>query len=77
MVMHTQIEECILAIMDSTVNETARIIDNRLLEVDKNGYTPESNEYNPSLGPSCITIVADNSLKVHITTDHKLGICTL
>lgn len=67
MVMHTQIEECILAIMDSTVNETARIIDNRLLEVDKNGYTPESNEYNP-LGPSCITIVADNSLKVHITT---------
>ena len=64
-----QIEDCILAILDSTVDRTHAVIHYDLLEADKNGYTPDqykgynSKGYNPS-GHNCIEIVAKQDLEV-------------
>ena len=68
-----QIEECILAILDSTVDRTHAVIHYDLLEADKNGYTPDQDKgytskeqgYNPS-GHNCIEIVAKQDLEVSL-----------
>ena len=57
-----QIQECILAIMDATVDKRELLIHHELLEVDDNGHLPASNYRPPK--ESTIEIVINNDLEV-------------
>ena len=57
-----QIEDCILAILDATVE--GEVVHNEVLEVDQHGHTPEQKGYAVLRGKSCIESVANYDLEV-------------
>ena len=65
----TQIEDCILAILDATVDE--EIVHNDVMEVDQNGHTPgQKNKFKPYPGGKslfdCVAMYdLDVSKKMH------------
>ena len=61
--MAIQIQECILAILDATVDQNQGLIHHEVLEVDNNGHTPDSESFK-SQKQHIIEIVIKNDLQV-------------
>ena len=62
-ILSVQIQECILAIMDATVDKSGTLIHHEVLEVDDEGHTPTNKKYE-SPDDSSIEIIINNDLKV-------------
>ena len=61
--MAIQIQECILTILDATVDQNQGLIHHEVLEVDNNGHTPDSKNFE-SQPQHTIEIVIKNDLQV-------------
>ena len=59
--MLLQIQDCILAVLDATVDQEEGLIHHEVLEVDEEGLTPDKST---SQSPSIIEIVAKNDMEV-------------
>lgn len=58
-----QIQDCITAVLDATVDEENGVIHHEVLEVDEDGLTPDKST---SSAPSTMEIVAKSELEVSL-----------
>ena len=72
MLSNAQIEECLLAILDATMDTSKGVVHHEVLEADGNGYTPDQCReqpgkpgYNPT-SPNSIEIVAKKDMEVRL-----------
>ena len=64
--MLSQIQECVVAILDATVDQDAGVIHNEVLEIDNEGNTPDRDEFEcPS--QHSIELVVKNTAKFKVT----------
>ena len=62
-----QIQECVVAILDSTIDQDAGVIHHEVLEVDDKGNTPNSNRFEcPSQHSIDLVVKNPDQLKVNI-----------
>ena len=66
-----QIKDCILAVLDSTVDEKG-VVHHQVLESDRNGRTPDDNESFDLERGTCVDLIFD------LTATHKIQVyCTI
>ena len=56
-----QIQDCIVAVLDATIDQESGVIHHEVLEVDEDGLTPDKST---SGSPSTLEIVAKSELEV-------------
>ena len=68
--MHSQIQECVVAILNTTVDQDTGMIHHEVLEVDYEGYTPDKDEFKCHSQHS-IELVVKNAEILKVTLLHK------